>query len=167
MPSVQAPHRGHRPLPRGCRIRMRTRRCPGHRTDGSRPWLQRRPAPTGSHEDGAVEPAVPDSDPAAPQTHWSHTPAAGRGTPMWEDLEGPDRCSPWPPPTTSVARGRPSDAAAPPCPQRVPNEGPPTPWPPDPVDPPEAGSHRGPLARPPRSSRATPIREERTPPPPS
>ena len=77
---------------------MRTRRCPGHRTDGSRSWLQRRPAPTGSHEDGAVESAVPDLDPVAPQTRWSRMPAAGRGTPMREDPEGPDRYSLWPPP---------------------------------------------------------------------
>ena len=95
-PSVQAPHRGHRPLPRGCWIRMRTRRCPGHRTDGSRPWLQQRPAPTESHEDGTAEPAMSDPDqPRRRSAGVARSPPAA-GLPCGKTPRGP----------TAVARGR-------------------------------------------------------------
>ena len=95
MPSVQAPHRGHRPLPRGCRILMRTRRCPGHRTDGSRPWLQRRPTPTGSHKDGTTELTMPDPDQPHRRPVGIARPPLAAGQPCGKTPRGP----------TAVARG--------------------------------------------------------------
>ena len=96
MPSVQALHRGHHPLPRGCWIRMRTRHCPGHRTDGSRPWLQRRPAPTGSHEDRTAESVMPDLDQPRRRPTGVARPLPAAGLPCGKTPRGP----------TAVARGR-------------------------------------------------------------
>ena len=75
---------------------MRTWRCPGHRTDGSRPWLQRRPSLTGSHEDGTAEPAMSDPDqPRRRSAGVARSPPAA-GLPCGKTPRGP----------TTVARGR-------------------------------------------------------------